>query len=159
MQYKKKKIKQKNVSSDIGEEFYPRIEPGEYQAVCHRIDTGTTFGNRRCLYFRFRLFGGKYDGEDLFMVCLLYSAPIPRRSKYYNQWSIAKGRPPIKGERLSREVFKGKLFKVLVRDTLRKFSNNKTMPSQFQYSVVDSILEPLTGSAKNEKDKTNEDDE
>lgn len=130
----------------VAEQFSPRIPPGEYDAICYKTETGRSWGGRTDIYILFRIWGGRGDGTELFMVCTYnLNRKLSPRYKYYQQWTLAKGRPPGKGERLSRKVFCNKMYRVLVRDTQRRHSNGKLMPDILQYSVVDSIIETQTG--------------
>lgn len=124
----------------------PRIEPGEYDAICYRAEYGKSWGGRNSLYVKFRIYEGKYDGVELFMVCSRPKGKLRTRHKLYQQWSLALGRVPIKSERFNKETLPNKMYRVLVRDTNRQFSNGRRMPDYLQYSVVDTILETLTGT-------------
>lgn len=122
----------------------PRIEPGEYDAICYKVEVGRAW--RRNCYVLFRIYGGKYDGTELFMACPYPEGRISTRFKLYDQWTLAIGRPPRRGERFSPRVFKNKMYGVLVRDTRRKFLNlNRLKPDYCQYSVVETIIETQTG--------------
>jgi len=121
-----------------------RIPEGEYEAMCIRTEVNEMFGRK--IYLIFRIINGKYKGTELFMACNFPKGEISPRCKYYIQWTLANGAPPSRGQRLSRKVFKHKLFSVLIRDTRRKYSGtNKIMPNSLQYSVVETILERITG--------------
>jgi hypothetical protein len=126
-------------------EFYPRIEPGEYDAICYKVDIALAYGGRRNIYLRFRINGGEYDGTELFMACSFPKRKLTPNFKYYKQWMLAACRPPYPKERLSRKIFKNRLFRILVRDTRCRFATGKACPDYMQYSVIDSIIEPLTG--------------
>ena len=79
------------------------------------------------------------------MVCTFHTkAELTPRHKYYKQWSIAAGRRPDKRERMVFGVFKNRLFRIRVRDVERD-SNGQPSPDVLKYSVVDRIVEPLTG--------------
>jgi len=124
----------------------PRIPPGEYDAICYKTETGKSWGGRTDIYIRFRIIGGSQDGRELFMACTYHAKRrLSPRHKYYQQWALAKGRPPAKGERLSQKIFSNKMYRVSVRYTQRRHSNGKLMPNFLQYSVVDSIIETQTG--------------
>jgi len=130
----------------IAEEFRIRIPPGEYDAICYKTETGRSWGGRTDIYILFRIIGGSQDGTELFMACTYHpKQKLSLRYKYYQQWMLAKGAPPKKGERLSPKVFCHKMYRVLVRDTERKHSNGQPMADCLQYSVVDSIIETQTG--------------
>ena len=127
------------------DEFPIRIPEGIYDAICFKTETAMGFGGSRKIYFKFRIYGGEHDGVELFMVCNFPKTKIGKRYKYFDQWMLALGRHPSKGERLSPKIFRNRLFKILVRDTKPRFSNGKFKPDIFKYSVVDSIIEALTG--------------
>ena len=123
-----------------------KIIPGEYDAICFDVEHGISWGGRKSIYLKFKIYGGEFDGAELFMVCTYgIKSKMSYRHKYYQQFSIANGGPPGRGRRLSPSIFKNKMYRVLVRDTDRKFPNQRSMPQFLQYSVVDTILELLTG--------------
>ena len=149
----KRKSGTKQPSKDLPE----RIEPGEYTAICYRTDYGISYGGEKKLYVRFRIDGGKHHGQELFMVC-----PLPKKSrrtgrraklgyrhKLHTQWLLATGHRPAEGERFNKEIFKGKMYTVQVCDTKRKYPDGKVMPAHLQYSVISTIVEPLTGVPAN----------
>ena len=126
----------------VAEQFSPRIPPGEYDAICYKTETGRSWGGRTDIYILFRIIGGSQDGTELFMACTYHvKREMTLRFKYYQQWTLANGTPPKKGERLSRKIFLNKKYRVLVRDTKRRHSNGKPVADFLQYSVVDSIIE------------------
>ncbi len=144
----KNKTKEKAKSTPQAEDFHLRIVPGEYEAVCYKIETGKSWGSRRSIYLLFRITSGEFEGVDLFLAAPYPQGKLNLRHKYYQQWMLAACRPPHKKERLSREAFKNRLFLVLVRDTKRKYGNGRMMPDFMKYSVIDTILKPLSGDYK-----------
>ncbi len=123
----------------------PRIDPGEYDAICCKTEYGRSWGGRTSLYVTFIIYGGPFDGVDLYMACPRPAGKLRNRHKLYEQWSVVLGREPQKGERFNKNIFRGKMCHVLVRDTDRKFSNGKRKPDFMQYSVVQEIIEVKTG--------------
>jgi hypothetical protein len=122
----------------------PRIPPGEYDAICIATERGRSWGGREDIYLRFRIHGSPCHGTTLFMVCTYHAkAELSRRHKYWQQWTLANGGPPLRGERLSPAVFHNRLFRVIVRYTRKCHSNGRPMPDWIQYSVVDSIVDRL----------------
>ncbi len=132
-------------SEIIAGDQYPRIEPGEYQAVCYKAQYGISYGGQKKLYLRFRLVEGRFEGTELFMVCCRPKDKLTPKYKLHKQWCLALGRQPSKGERFNKNIFKNRLYSVLVRDTERKHRNGRPYPDYMQYSVIDSILEAQTG--------------
>jgi len=131
----------------IAGESLPRIKPGDYDAVCYKVGSGRGYGGRKDIYIQFRITEGEHEGVELFMACTNYGKKIKPRCKYYIQWTIAKGRSPEKGERLSRNIFLNRLYRIRVRDTMRKYKDGTSLPDCVQYSVVESILAVLVGDA------------
>jgi len=129
----------------IAEAYKSRIRPGYYHAVCTSVTSGVSFGGRRDIYIRFKIHGGEYHGTQLYMACTYPKGKMSPRHKYYQQWMLANGGPPEKGQRLGRKIFPHRLYLIVVRDTQKKFPNGKPMPDYMQYSVVDTIIKPLTG--------------
>ncbi len=124
----------------------PRIEPEDYKAICYGTDYGKAWGNERRMYVLFRIIEGRYDGTELFMACRCPKGKkITNRYKLYKQWSRAMGRLPHKGEHLTGKAFVGKMFKVRVRYNNAKTVDNEPEPDFLQYSLVDHIVETLTG--------------
>lgn len=133
-------------NAPIAEQQRPRIPPGEYDAICHKTETGRSWGGRTDIYILFRICGGKWDGTELFMACTYHlKRKLSPRYKYYQQWTLAKGAPPEKGERLSPEVFCHKMYRIYVRGTQKRHGDGRLMANCVQYSVVDSIIETQTG--------------
>jgi len=127
----------------IAEESRPKIPEGEYEAICTKTEIGKKW--QRDLYHTFKIHGGKYDGLELFMKCPFPKGRAKRNSKYYQQWCLANNCLPAKGQRLSRKIFPNRLYLVKVRDTRRRYNNSKELlPPFLQYSVVDTIIKPLT---------------
>lgn len=93
----------------------------------------------------FRLVSGPFEGKELFLVCTFHTkGELTTRHKYYKQWTIAAERKPEKSERLVFGVFKNRLFRILVRD-VETDSSGRPLPEVLKYSVVASIIEPMTG--------------
>ena len=132
-------------SSLIADGMSIRIPPVEYKAVCYATNTGISFGGRLSLYVQFRICGGEYDGVEVPMICTLPKGKLRQRFKLFVQWALVLGRAPYKGEKFKASVFKNKMYRILVRDTKCVFPNRKPKPKFLQYSVVDTIIETITG--------------
>ncbi len=133
----------------VAEEFRPRIKPGQYRAICYKVEAGRGWGFRPTLYFKFRICEGKHDGLELFMPCP-YPKKINYRHKYYKQWMLANWGLPPKGKQLSKKIFPNRMYRILVIDTKRRHDDGTKLPDFGQYSVISSIIEPLTGNAPDE---------
>lgn len=130
----------------VSEGSLPRIPPGIYEAICHDMNVRPCQGGVMKVFVQFRIYDGEFDGTELFMCCTKPQCTLRERHKLHTQMSLALGRRLNKGQRLSKKVFVDKLYRVIVRDTRRKFeSTNEIMPEFMQYSVIDSILNVLTG--------------
>jgi len=124
----------------IAGEPLPKIESGEYKAICTKTEIGTMKNWGRKIFIHFVIVGGKFDGAELVMACNYPKSNISPNHKFYQQWVLANGGPPSNGQRLARKIFINKQFLVLVQNTKRKHSNGKLMADCLQYSVVDSII-------------------
>ena len=137
-------------TAPVAGEAYHRVPAGEYEASCYDVQKGKSWGQREDIYIKFRLLDRKYDGTELFMACTFpKDRKMTPRFKYYKQWTIAAGRKPNKRERLVFGVFKKRLFRILVRD-VEKDSNGQPLPEVLKYSVVGTIIEPMTGEWSSE---------
>jgi hypothetical protein len=123
---------------------YDRIEPGSYPAYCrwakHYRDPG--FKRWTCLLH--------FDvlSDDLMLVI----ARVPlwmnlgardkphagRRKRYFKEWVRANGEPPARHDRLSPNVFTGRMARIEIDDT----------KGDAPYSVVRKIVSWETGSAR-----------
>ncbi len=139
------KAKRHDTDEPVAASSWPRIEPGFYEAICYKTEIGVAWGYRRNLYVLFKIYDGDHDGTELFMTCNYPSKGITYRYKIYTQWSLAMGRKPYKGEKISGKAFPKKLYLVEVRDTIIKHRDGRPMPNFMQYSVIDSIIEVQTG--------------
>lgn len=128
----------------VTEAVHPTIPPGDYEAICYKAEYGISFGGRKDLYVLFRISEGDFKGTELFMA-ICPPKKLTQRTKKWQQWALSIGRHPQKGERFSKSIFEHKMFKILVRQTKSKFDNGQLKPDFMQYSVVDTILDVLTG--------------
>jgi len=127
----------------IAGEPLPKIEPGEYAAICRKTEVKNTRAWGRKIYFHFAIVGGKHDGTELFMSCNYPKGTLSNNYKYYRQWALANGGLPSRGQKLARNTFLNKKYIVLVRNSQCKHSNGELMADSFQYSVVDSIVKVI----------------
>jgi len=95
--------------------------------------------------FYFRIVEGDHAAVELEMYCNYPSGRISRSLKLHRQWALAIGRFPFKGDKFAQKVFRGKMYRVLVRDAESTFPDKTSVPEFLRYSVVDTIKEVLTG--------------
>lgn len=145
-------ILDEEIASDVDEEFSfeaskerPQIPPGEYEAICKKAGTGYSTGGEKKLYLTFVIQGGDCHGTELFMAITKPKKKITPRFKMHEQWCLAMRRVPKKGERIAAKHFIRKMYSVMVRDTKVKYKDGRPKPDFMQYSVVDTIIEPLVG--------------
>jgi hypothetical protein len=125
---------------------YPRIAPGVYRAYSAVAKFHFDRSIRRWVCFV------RWDvlSEDLVRVIArvplwwnLGSGERPRasrRSKYLAEWVRANGGPPVRGDRLSPNVFRHRMARVEIGDTDPK-------KSPIPYSVVRRIIAWETGAS------------
>jgi hypothetical protein len=137
----------------------PLVDEGEYDAYAQsaaivNMKFGSALTSVR-LVVTFEIRGGRYDG-----MVLRFFAPLPPRrggrfvrapapsSKFYRSWIIANlGHRPTRGDRLSLEVFRLKLFRIRVRTVCAQApgqgGRERPLPRCLWYSVVDEIVERI----------------
>ena len=128
-------------------DYYPLIPNGTYIAQCTKYETNESYGGRsRKIYLHFLIAEGKHQGSKLFMA-FNYPQNCEFRPghKYWQYWVMVNGRIPSRNAEMSPRIFKNKMFKIMTRRVKRKFPNGNYMPPDFDYSVVDTIEEVLTG--------------
>lgn len=123
----------------------PQIPKGKYEAVCIKTDVSKYLGKEKRLYLHFKIIAGEYSETKIFGIYNYNYKSFPRGSKYYTDWSIANGALPRRADRMSTRIFKGKVFLVKIRDAIPRYDDGTPKPEMFHYSVVDRIMERLTG--------------
>jgi hypothetical protein len=127
------------------EDYRQRIPEGEYVAICYGVEIGHVWGNAARLFIKFRIHEGQYERTELFMVCTYDRKKCKRRSKLYDHFMLFYGRPLTKKDKPHPKMFKGKMCRVIVRDTNPKYPDGEPKPDHFKYSVVDRIVKFITG--------------
>jgi hypothetical protein len=123
------------------------VPDGKYEAQCIGFNTKFCLGKTRKTFLNFKITTeGKQFGIKLFMAFnRRYDGQIRTGSKYYKTWCMVNGwQKPSRGAKMSPRLFKNKIFKIKTR-TVKPKHNDKEMPSDFWYSVVDQILEVVVG--------------
>ena len=72
-----------------------------------------------------------------------------RNSDYIKECQIVLGRRLNKKEKVSPSIFKNKVLKVKVR-TVKNGRKQEKLPSFLQYSIIDSIVDVVTGVKTND---------
>lgn len=124
----------------------PAIPNGEqYEVSFVRAERLRQWGQEKVfLWFRIQTLG-EWHGIEFFMACTV--APKGRwgpSHKFWKAWVLAAGRRPNRPERMSVAVFQNKIFRARMRKVLKTANQTDRTPAQ-QYSVVDELLEVLTG--------------
>ena len=123
---------------------YPRIAPGEYQAVSKRARVYFDKSFRRhvcCVWFSILNDAGTVVIAKLPWFLNLSDGPQPwagRRSNYWQAWIKANGgRSPLRRDRLTPRVFEQRAARVLVADTKMNFRGDKVFAP---YSVIREVI-------------------
>ena len=68
-------------------------------------------------------------------------------SKFLSTWILANGARPVRRDRLSTAVFRGKYFKAKV-SVVTKTSKGHDRPEATQYSVIDELVSVVAGGGR-----------
>lgn len=119
---------------------YPRYPPGTYEAQCSEVKI---YRDPQFHCWKAQLvFRIVSDGTRVLKFFHMGSDEKPKagpRSEYRRCWIIANDAPPRKRQTLSRHVFVGKIFEVLVGD-VRKRHDGREHPECAIYSIITEIL-------------------
>ena len=123
---------------------YPRIAPGEYQAVSKRARVYFDKSFRRhvcCVWFSILNDAGTVVIAKLPWFLNLGSGPKPRagrRSYYWQAWIKANGsHSPLRRDRLTPKVFEQRAARVLVADTTTNFRDDEVFEP---YSIIREVI-------------------
>jgi hypothetical protein len=141
--------KQKHGEDDFdivcAEDYWPLIPDAAYEAQPLRYNY-KSYGKTKKLFLHFRITSmGEHLGKEIFMV---FNMPTDGKlrlgHKYYKTWVLVNAwKIPSRNTRMSPRLFLNKSYKIKTR-TVKPKHNDKEMPSDFCYSVVDQILEVTT---------------
>jgi hypothetical protein len=131
----------------------PLLPPGEYDAYAEYAHFETfKFGRQKAerLVVRLEVRGGPYDGTKLNFYCPAperkngaFRRPVGARTKFYRSWVVANaGRQPERGQTMSLDVFRHKLFRIRVR-TVPMDRNQSPLSRCNRYSIVDALVERI----------------
>lgn len=128
----------------IADTSFPLLPEGSYSAVAVGAKHVTIF-KRPMMFVWFQLLDEGVQGVRLFASFRLPPHGHMRpSSRYYRAWTLATGRKPIRGDRLSPRVFLRRAFRVMVR-TVRTDRQQRPLTPQNYYSIIDTILAAETG--------------
>jgi len=122
----------------------PVVPDGDrYEAIFIKSEQASFAGQPK-VYLKFRLVSPSgFLEEEFYMACNVAARGRWRTSsKFYRSWVLANGKRPIRGDRLSISVFKGKVFQVRMRRVEKDYRQNP-LPPENQYSVIDSLIKVL----------------
>ncbi|WP_447983229.1 hypothetical protein [Nitrospira sp. Nam74] len=122
------------------------IPPGDhYEVAFTRAEREWMWGQEK-LFLWFKIITpGPWLGAELYMAC--NAAPKGRWTPSYKFWCayvLAHGDRPNRADRISTAVFRGKVFRARIRTVKKTAKQSDRTPAQ-QYSVIDEVLERLTG--------------
>jgi hypothetical protein len=126
----------------------PLIPDGIYEAQCYAYDNGFCLGKTRKTFLKFKILTpGEHFQKEIFMAFNMpYDGKIKSGSKYYKTWCKVNGwQKPSRNAKMSPRLFINKIYKIKTRTVNPPQPNGEEMPEDFWYSVVDSIIEVLTG--------------
>ena len=129
-------------NSDIS----PAIPNGDqYEVGFLRASQTRQWGQPKVFLWFQLLSPGEWHGQTFYMACNV--APNGKWTpsyKFWQTWVRVAGRRPTRADRMSTSIFKNKVFRVRMRKVLKTAKQIDRTPAQ-QYSVVDELLEVLTG--------------
>jgi len=107
-------------------------------------------GKNKKLFVIFKILNvGEHYGKTIMLVYNMPFSSGPRAgSKYYKDWVFLNGyKKPSRNAKMSPRIFQNKRMLIKTRTSKPK-RNKKEMPETFWYSVVDQIIEVITGGAE-----------
>lgn len=125
------------------------IREGKYTAQCIEAKKGMvgqrttkgTYARIPKVILTFKLIEGEFQGEKILMYINADYKPFPAGSKFYQCWVIAKGRKPVRRDRMTLDVFKNHIFAIGIKTVKPKFEDGTEKPETFWYSRVNEIYE------------------
>jgi hypothetical protein len=120
----------------------PLLHEGEAQVQCVGWEKTSMYGGKILFLFKY-LEEGESHGQIIKMWVPQHKK-YTDSSKFLRMWILATGRRPDRFDRLSAEVFKGKVFRASIR-TVTGNSKQKPLSELQKYSVIDELLELLAG--------------
>lgn len=120
-------------------------ETDEYIVGFIRAEKGKFCGKER-IFLWFKIVQPNEHAEtELYLCC-----PVPDNkkfgigSKFVDAWRVAAGRWPLRRDRLSTKIFRGKYFQASIR-TVKHSQHGVKRPECQWYSKVDRLIEVVAG--------------
>lgn len=130
---KKKQNEAGELEFICSEDPRPHIKPGEYETQITKIEI-KPYRKQKRVYLHHQITSGEYMGVTLFQSINASYEKYGLGTKYYQQWKVANyNRTPRKGQKMSLETFRKKIFKCKVQDA----------DSETEYSVVSVITDVI----------------
>lgn len=119
------------------------LPDGIYEAVCVDYEISHGYGRMK-LYLHFEIISPEDHADK--RVYMPMNLPKGNRitginTKYYKLWSMFNGKRPSRNARMSPRVFKNKICRIRTKTRLPNDRDPK--PWEYQYSIVDEVLEVL----------------
>lgn len=138
------------IAGDITFGFDAPLEPlvpsGSYVVAFIKADQRSMFRTKK-LFLHWRIVEPlKFEGVTLFQS---FNMPTDGTKwglghKFLGTWILANGARPVRRDRLSTAVFRGKYFEARVV-TVKKTGKGLNRPEAAQYSVVDELVTVVAG--------------
>ncbi len=128
----------------FSEGYKPRVPNRVYEAQCIRYDNKFVLGKTKKLFLKFKILDmGEHHGKEIFMAFnMRYDDKIKQGSKYFKTWCLANNwSKPSRNAKMSPRIFINKIFKIKTRTVKPPYYGKESMPEDFWYSIVDTIVE------------------
>jgi hypothetical protein len=117
----------------------PLIPEGIYKARFIEIQKGQWNGTPK-IYLWFQIIEPyEYEGVKIRMLMNAYRKPS-NGSNYYKAWVIANGSKPARIDRMSPDIFKGRIFEVFVETVKPKNKAGFYEPESLHYSKIACLI-------------------
>lgn len=140
----------KNMDNDLSFPCNGKVPPAipngdQYELVFLQADQTRQWGRPKVFLWFQMLTSGEWHGQAFYMACnVAEKGKWTASCKFWQAWVLAAGRRPTRADRMSTAIFKNKVFRARMRKVLKTAKQTDRTPAQ-QYSVVDELLEVLTG--------------
>jgi hypothetical protein len=125
------------------DDYKPLLPDGIYEAQCVKCNEKFVMGKTLKVFLNFKIIEpGKHQGKMIFQAFNMpYNGRIKTGSKYYKTWVMVNSwQKPSRNTMMSPSLFLNKIYKIKTRTTKPKY-NDRVMPKDYWYSVVDEIIE------------------